>query len=304
MKIVPTKGIAIVATFLMTISLAIGCATTKKIAEDITGRGKSLKKKIAFLPTLNETGYGGKELQESARIHLNTFFKRFCDDLIIIDSPKVRNLLEQIPRLASGKLDSLALDKLGKTLGLNAVLEQSLSDIECVSDRRGIWGFRKTCLVAQLSVRMRAYEIETGAILFDEVAQEAVEISEYDSQNIESRSGYDKEIAGRLLTKTTPGMYKRICKLLSHRQWNGYITSASENRFTLTAGKDVGLAMDDVLEVFGTSELIRGHAGQRYLIPGPKIGEVRITKIHRDRAEATAILGSDFQKSSHVRLKR
>ncbi|MBW1739707.1 MAG: hypothetical protein JRJ42_01085 [Deltaproteobacteria bacterium] len=302
MRSIRIKGSMMIAV-LMAIFLAIGCAATKKITQDILGEGKALKKKIAFLPIVNEAGYGGKDFQASARIHLNTFLKRFCDGLYIVDSQKTRNLLKEVPRLPSGQLDNLALAKLGRSLGLNVVLEESLSGIKCLAEKRGIWGFRDTCMLAQLCVCVRAYDIETGAILFDEVVQGEVEVSEDDWHNLKKRSGYRKEIADRLLAKTTDGICKRICELLGDEPWEGYITSCSENTFTLSAGKDVGLAIGDVLEVFGTSEPIKGSAGQIYLVPGPKIGEIRITKVHRDRAEAIRILGSDLQKSSHVKLK-
>ena len=304
MKIIRTKGTITIALCLMTIFLAIGCATTKKITADIMGGGKALKKKIAFLPTVNKTGYGGNDFQESARAHLNTFLNPFRDDLIIVDSPKTRNLLEQIPILPSGQLDNLALAKLGRALGLNAVLEETLSDIECVADKRGIWGFRSVCMLVQLSVRVRAYDIETGAILFDEVVSDEVEVSEHDWQNIKERSGYHKEIADRLLTKTTAKICKRLCEPLSNEPWKGYINSVSENTFTLIAGNDVGLAIGDILEVFGTSEPIEGQAGQFYLVSGSKIGELRTTRVYKNRAEAIGILGSGLQKSSHVKLKR
>lgn len=304
MKFMRIKGTITIALCLMTIFLALGCATTKKITEDIMCNRKALKKKIAFLPIVNKTGYGGKDFQESARAHLKTFFDCFRDDLIIVDSPKTSSLLEQVHRLPSGQIDSFSLAHLGRTLGLNAVLEETLSEIECVADKCGIWGFRSVCMLVQLSVRVRAYDIETGAILFDEDVSDEVDVSEHDWQNIKERSGYHKEIADRLLTKTTARICKRLCEPLGNEPWKGYITSVSENTFTLIAGNDVGLAAGDILEVFGTSEPIEGQAGQFYLVSGSKIGELRTTKVHRNRAEAIGILGSDLQKSSHVKLKR
>jgi len=288
----------------MAVFLAIGCATTKKITGDITGGGKALKKKIAFLPTVNKTGYGGKDFQKFARAHLNTFLKRFCDDLIIMDSEKARSLLEEIPRLASGQIDNLALAKLGRALGFNAVLEESLSEISFVEDQRGAWGFKDTCVLVQISVYVRAYAIETGAVLFDEVFHNEVVLSEGESEEKNETSEYDKWIADRVLAKITPEISKRICYHLDNERWKGYVTYVSENTFTISAGKDVGLAVGDVLEVFGTGEPIKGQAGQFYLVSGSKIGELRITRVHRNRAEAIGILGSDLQKSSYVKLKR
>ncbi|MBW2330091.1 MAG: hypothetical protein JRF30_03990 [Deltaproteobacteria bacterium] len=53
MRIIHTKGTITIALCLMAIFLAIGCAATKKITEDITGGEKALKKKIGFLPVVN-----------------------------------------------------------------------------------------------------------------------------------------------------------------------------------------------------------------------------------------------------------
>jgi len=304
MRILATKGIAIMATFLMAVFLAIGCATTKKITEDIGSGGKALKKKIAFLPTVNKTGFGGKDFQKFARAHLNTFLKRFCDDLIIIDSRKTSNLLEEIPRLASGQLDNLALAQVGRSLGLNTLLEKSLSEISFVEDQRGAWGFRNTCVLVQISVYVRGYDVETGAVLFDEVFHNEVVLSEGESEEKNETSGYDKGTADRVLAKITPEISKRICYHLDNEHWKGYVTSVSENTFTISAGKDVGLAVGDVLEVMGASEAIKGQGGQFYLVSGFKIGELRITRVHRNQAEAIGILGSDLQKSSCVKLKR
>ncbi|NVL89955.1 MAG: hypothetical protein HWN69_03020 [Desulfobacterales bacterium] len=304
MRTIRTKSTIAIVFCLTAVFLAVGCAATKKITGEIMGKGSALKKKIAFLPTVNKTGYGGKEFQESARVYMNDFLKRFCDDIINIDSRKTRNLLGRIPRFSFGRLDNLALAELGRSLGLNAVLEESLSEIRCVEDKRGIWGFRDICMFVQISVRVRGYDVQTGAVFFDEFFHDEVEISEQEWEDINKTTGYKKETVDWVLAKITPEISKRICYYLGNEPWKGYITSVSKNTFTITAGKDVGLATGDVLEVMGPSKTIKGHGGQAYLVSGPKIGELKITKIYRDRAEAIGVLGSDLQKSSYVKLKQ
>lgn len=289
---------------LIAIFLLTGCATAKKITKDIMGEERTLKKKIALLPTVNKTGYGGKEFKGLARAFLKVSLRHYCDDQIIKDSGKTRNLLEQVPRLPSGQLDNLALSKVGRALGLNAVLEESLAEIECVAENRGVWGFRETRMLVQLSIHVKAFDVETGALLFYEVVQGEVEVSEHEWQNIKGRKGYNKKVADLLMTKTTPVISKRICELLSDKQWKGYITSVSGDTYTLTAGNDVGLAKGDVLEVFGAGEPIKGQAGQFYLVSGPKIGELKVTKLYANRAEAIRVNGKELQKSSHVKLKQ
>jgi len=303
-----TKVTTLVFFCFVAILLATGCATTKKIskeiAKDITGRGGSLKKKIALLPSSNKMGYEADPLAQLARPQFKSSLEKSCDDLLITDSEQTQNLLAEVPRFSSGRIDNLALAEVGKALGLNVVLEQTLSALKCVTDKRGIWGFRDTCMLVQLSVSVRGYDISTGAILFEEVVHDEVEVSENDWQSIMQRGEYNEEVAHQLLAKIMPEACERVCESIGNEHWKGYITSVTGSTFGLTAGRDVGLAEGDELEVFGMGESIRCNAGQSYLVSGPKIGELRITKVKENWAEATGDLESEPQKISHVKFKQ
>jgi hypothetical protein len=281
-----------------------GCATTEKITADILGKGPTLSKKVSFLPPLNSSGYGGEDFQRAAAAQLRAFLSRRCDNLRIMDSRKILEALQGIPRLASGQIDNLALAKVGRIFGLSAVVNQTVGQMECLTEKRGIWGFRRLCRLARLSFRARVYDIQTTAILLDEIVEEDVEVSEYDWDNIKTANGYNKGIASRLLAKMTDKTGKMICERLAEEPWKGYIITGSDNTFTISAGTDVGLTVGDVLEVFGLGEPMKGQEGHIYLVAEPKIGEIKVTKVKKDRAEAAGILGYDLEQSSFVQLKR
>jgi len=281
-----------------------GCATTEKITADILGKGPTLSKKISFLPPVNGSGYGGEDFQRAAAAQLRAFLNRRCDNLRIMDSRNILKALQDIPRLPSGQIDNLALAKPGRVFGLSAVVNQTIGQMECLTEKRGIWGFRRTCRLARLSFRVRVYDIETTAILLDEIVEEDVEVSEYDWDNIKTANGYNKGIASRLLAKMTDKTGNIICERLAEEPWKGYIITGSDKTFTISAGTDVGLTVGDVLEVFGLGEPMKGQEGHIYLVSGPKIGEIKITKVKKDRAEAAGILGYDLEQSSFVQLKR
>ena len=281
-----------------------GCATTEKITADILGKGPTLSKKISFLPPVNGSGYGGEDFQRAAAAQLRAFLNRRCNNLRIMDSRNILKALQDIPRLPSGQIDNLALAKPGRVFGLSAVVNQTIGQMECLTEKRGIWGFRRTCRLARLSFRVRVYDIETTAILLDEIVEEDVEVSEYDWDNIKTANGYNKGIASRLLAKMTDKTGNIICERLAEEPWKGYIITGSDKTFTISAGTDVGLTVGDVLEVFGLGEPMKGQEGHIYLVSGPKIGEIKITKVKKDRAEAARILGYDLEQSSFVQLKR
>jgi hypothetical protein len=288
---------------LTAVSIVIGCTTTTKITEDIVGRRGSLKKKIAFLPPLNLTGYGDKAFRDASRANLSTFMKRYCEDLIIVDSPEKERLLEKTPRLPSGQIDNLALTQAGRSLGVNAILGETLSDIECVKDQTGIYGFRDLAFFVRLTVRLRGYDPQTGAVLFDEVFRDEVEVGEADWRDIKARKGYQKDIVNQLLIKVSDKMSEKAGEELCSMPWKSYITALSGDTFALPAGEDVGLAEGDVLDVFGMVGTISGPEGQSYMLSGPKIGELRITKVGKHEAKAIGIKGENLQESTHVQLK-
>jgi hypothetical protein len=298
------KAFIIASLYCAFCSFAAGCATTEKITADILGKGRTLTKKIAFLPAVNGSGYGGEDLQRAAGEQLRAFLGRRCDNLRIMDSRNILKAFEDMPRLPSGQIDNLALAKLGRIFGLSAVVNQTIGQMECLTEKRGIWGFRRVCRLARLSLRVRVYDIQTTAILLDEMVEEDVEVSEYDWDNIKAGNGYNKGITSGLLAKMTGKTGKMTCERLAEEPWKGYIITGSDNKFTISAGTDVGLTVGDVLEVFGLGEPMKGQEGHIYLVSGPKIGEIKVTKVKKDQAEAASILGYDLEQSSFVQLKR
>lgn len=304
MKIIRREGAIFLTVCLLACLIASGCATTKKISYDIMGKGRALKKKVAFLGTINRSGYGGTEFADAASIQLKSSLKAYGNGLVLVDSRNLRKAMERVPRSYSGQIDTLALAKVGKKYGINAVIEQSIEGIQGVTEKRGIWGFRHTCFLARLSMRIVAYDVETATILYNQMFQRTVEVSEEEWQGIKKGNRYEKGVANRLLAKMIPDIRKNISRRLGNEPWKGYICAVSDDTFTLAAGKEVGLAEGDILEVFGAGKPIRGTGGRIYLIPGQKIGEIKITKVLRSRAEATAISGHDLERSGCVRLKR
>jgi hypothetical protein len=303
MRIRGVEGSIFIALFFLVGFVVFGCATTKKITGDVMGKGRALKKNIALLPAGNPSRHGDEYAEKTAEAELKAFLDRHCDDLLVIDSGRVRNDMKEIPRLPSGQMDNLTLAALGRTHGLNALLEQSIGGIECATGKGGLWGFGDASTCARLSFSIRAYDIETTAVLFDEFIEETVELSQEDWQRLKSTGRYAKETAQRLVAKIIPKIAGRICRHLAEQPWKGYIVSASGNTFTLAAGKRVGLAPGDILEVYAMGEFIEAQSGQVYLLSGPKIGEIKVTEVQRDQATAVGILGTGLEKSSYVKLK-
>jgi hypothetical protein len=304
--VVRERTLIIVLLVVGACSLICGCATTKKIADDIMGpdRARALKKKIVFMPTVNRSGFGGKDLKTAASLKLKIALTAQCGQLVISDSRKMRQVFAEIPRLPSGQIDNLALAEKGRLYGVNAVLEQTISLVEFDTEKRGIWGFREEAPLLHAVFRIRIYDVETTATSLDEVFREELELSDGPwEEDGGSASHYYDEYADTLLGRIIPKISALVCERMEEMLWSGFVVESNDGTYTLSSGSDVGIAEGDVLEVFKMGEPIQGLGDQVYLIEGPKMGEMEVTQIKADKAKAIPISGSDFERSCCVKLK-
>jgi len=297
------KRAYIMAALFVCLFAAAGCATFHKIGADIMGKEGALKKKVAFMPSMNDSGFGGDSFQAAAHSQLKKALSRRCDGIQIIDSREIQRALEEIPHGLSARINTSALGRIGRTYGLGAVLEQRIVDVEYMTAKRGIWGFRKTRTLARASLRVRCFDTATTAVLFDETVTGKVELSEAVWKEAKTTGAYNKEMAEAVLSEVISKTVQGICERLAKEPWKGYIVKNSGERLTLSAGQDVGLTPGDVLEVFQAAEPMQGQGGKVYLVPGLKMGEIRVTHVKEDHAEAVSIYGNNLDKSHCVKLR-
>jgi hypothetical protein len=300
---VGNRHIGVAALLVFGFWMITGCATTKKITADILGDEAGLRKKVAFFPGANRSGYGGPELGQALSKGLGDLLTDQCQGMLVSDSAKVRQALEQLPRSASGNVDKLALAELGRVYGLNAVVDPSVSDIRIASEKRGIWGFRDQVSVMRATFLVVVYDIETTAMLFNEIFEEELDLSENSLQEGEEVAKDNREAVNALVARVLPKIQERVCQRLDETPWTGYIVQAEGDRYTLSSGKDVGLSTGQVLEVYKMGDPIEGLEQEVFLVRGPRIGEIRITQVNPDSASAVAVSGSELDNSCCVKVK-
>ncbi len=317
---VHTRPSAVALILLTVLFAAIGCATSRTVVRKTTdtitqttrdiGRkmalsDEDLKRKVAILQFENDTLREAKNFQDIFHNGLPEYLSSQCQG-IIIANPATGGLLNELretPKLNSGLIDGYALAILGRQVGLNAIVTGSLEDIRVIEDSQGILWTKEKLHLVQIFIRVEVFDTRTATKILDNTVDRRIEIDDLDyqmTQDVELNELPElKETLNLLLSDTGD----RICNAVRDQPWDGYITKIDGDRYVIPSGTKVGLKTGDILEVFDSSRTIEGVGGQRFFIPGLKIGVIEIVTITEDRLEAKLVSGEDIKKGSTVRRK-
>ncbi|MDL1967091.1 MAG: hypothetical protein LWW97_00740 [Deltaproteobacteria bacterium] len=277
----------------------------KKISCDIKAPAGDLKKKVGITLFENRTFLAVNNFEKIFHIKLAENIKEICQDLIII-KPGDTGYPDQmvvLPKLATERIDNLVLAETGRRLGLNAIVTGSLIDISGNKENRGILWFKNICNFIRFQIVLEIYDTETGAKIFDDSFVHEIEVNELDLNNL--RTGKTNEIpllTDALLNASIP-IGKKICDAVNIQPWKGYVISSFDDKIIISSGKKSGIILGDKLEVYDSGNIFERKDSRKFFIPGHKIGEIKITALYPDKAEASLVSGKNIKVGSTVKIK-
>lgn len=294
------------------LSMVAGCSTyssmekkAKRMVRDFRAPDSDLKKRIAIIPFENRTTFKGDALEQIFMKDLTQGIQSSCPDILLEKpgDPDYPDSLEKLPRETSGDINNFELAKIGRRLGLSAIVTGALNDIRYIKKKKGILWFKDTLHYIHVQVMTAMYDTETGAKLLDESFMHEVEIDEADLESTGAESEIITYIKNEAFKHIVDNMSERICSTIVLSPWRGYITAINAGKIVISAGKRAGLVPGDIFEVYNCTETFQGAGGHRFFIPGLKTGEIKITEVYPDTAEAIRISGSDIRVGFSIRLE-
>jgi hypothetical protein len=288
--------------------LLIGCTTvrnqTKKVVGVLPFAGERLRKKVVIVPFENTTFLSDEAVRQRFMDRLSGLLAEECDRVLWIqpEDPGYPEVLGRVPRLASGRIDNLALAEIGRGSGINAFLLGNVASIDAEEKEKGILMFRDIHYFESTQIGFQLYDTGTGAKLMDESIKASTEVdgAEFDA----------------IIAKDLPAMYEldqtleriasegaeKVCDSLGKHPWQGFVVAVQDDAVTLSAGRENGITVGDVLKVYGVGEVVEGKFGQRFVIPGPPAGEIEITSVADGRSEARLLDGAEAVEGAVVKL--
>jgi len=292
--------------------LMSGCTvytTIKEAATDsihnISGPDDSITKKVGMAFFESKISISRQATEENFFNYLTKDIKKECSDILLVkpgDAEYPDDLFE-LPKKALGQIDNFQLAKTGRNLGLNAVVTGTLISISSNLEEKGLLWFKDTHEYVKVQVAVAVYDTETGAKILDESFIHEVDVGETDFEELGTQKEINALVLKEAFEKVASDMSETVCDALESQHWKGFITAVNENAIIISSGERVGLKQGDILEVYDISNVFQGAQGQRFFVPGLKTGEVEITAVSADKAEAVVVSGDKIKPGSSVRLK-
>jgi hypothetical protein len=279
--------------------------TTRDISRKIVLSDEDLKRKVGIFNFENNTLQKTQNFQEIFHKGLPEYLNDQCPGIILLNpaSGGLLNALKEPPKLKSGLIDGYALAVLGRQLGLNAVVTGSLEDIRVIGELQGVLWTKDTQHLVLIFIRVGVFDTRTGTKILDNTFDRRIEIDDLEYRLIQESEEIKLPVLNETLNRLLTDVGDSICDAIRDQPWDGYITKIDGDRYVIPSGIEVGLESGDILEVFDSSRIMEGIGGQRFFIPGLKIGEIEIVAITEDRLEAKLVSGENIKKGSTVRRK-
>jgi len=279
--------------------------TRHKVARTLTLGGSHLKKKVGLFDFQNRSLRESRDFQKVFHKGLPAYLEKECTDIIVSAPGGAAGLavLGEPPRLASGEVDNYALAVVGRRLGLNAIVVGSLEDIRVMDELRGILWAKDTQHLIQVYIRVQVFDDATATKIMDRTFERRIQIDELEYNLISSSRSIKLPELNETLHNLLVDIGDNICWSIESLPWVGFLTRIDGQRYIISSGSGVGLKVGDILQVFDSSKTIKGVGGQRFFLPGPKIGEIKIVAVSENSAQAERLSGENIKAGSTVRKK-
>jgi hypothetical protein len=279
--------------------------TTKKLARNLSPFGDSLRKSIGIIRFENWSFYKQDPIEQVFQKKLSQILASACPQLILA-KPEDENypeFLAELPPRVADRIDNLNLALLGRQHGFDAIAAGAIVDISAFEENRGLLWFRDIHSFIQIQIMVEVFDTETGAKLLNENFIHEFEVDETDYEFIKDKKPTTIVQIPETLQYIATVLGEKVCDTVSDQPWKSYVVSKDDRGIIISSGARSGLQKGLVLKVYNSGELMKGVENERFFLPGPETGEIRITKTHPDHAEAEAILDKGIQVGSTVRLE-
>lgn len=278
--------------------LAAGCATLREAkdsaTEMVSGIGwkdDAVAQTFAVIPFGNKMPWVADQLHMDFLARLSEALNEKCSRVILISPGDAMYPYDLTRFMTPGaeNPDNIALAEICRKAGLNGVITGHLARISGKEESTGMLWFKEDALISRIQLEIALYHAGTAAKVLDETLYMDVVLTEDEYNALADKKVLNASATEEELVKTARSAARSICDRLKDVPWEGVITAVKNDKAVILFGENVGLSVDDELEVFAEGQTFTAAGESRYIVPGVKVGEAKITAVSDHQSEIVLV---------------
>ena len=264
----------------------------------------SVKRRIGVVDFENKTKYGEARLGTSASDILLTELVK-SGKFIVVERDKINKIMEEQKLGMSGAIDPATAAKVGKILGLNAIVTGAVSQFGEETEGSEYLLTQSKRQVVKCTVDIRVVDAETGQILYADSGSGLAKKRSGGVLGLGTRAGYDETLEGDALRAAIVKFVNNIIQQVEKKPWSCRVADVDGSHVYLNAGHDSGLPVGTTLTAYHlgraikdpTTGLVLGNTEE-------KVGEIKVARYFgEDGSVAEVTLGTALAAGDVCRLK-
>lgn len=230
----------------------VSANVTKKVDSKYTGP----KRRVGVVDFENKTAYGQNRLGQAASDILITEMVK-TGKFIVIERDKMNKLLDEQKLGVSGAIDPNTVAKMGKILGLNAIITGAISNFGTRTTGSDYLIAQSKRQEATCTVDIRVVDVENGQVLYADSGKGVSKVSSGGAFGLGTKGGYAESMEGDALRAAISQLTQNITSQINKKPWSCRIPQVANGKVYLSAGTDSGLEVGQKLRVYSQGAEIK-----------------------------------------------
>jgi curli biogenesis system outer membrane secretion channel CsgG len=238
----------------------------------------ALKRRIGVVDFENKTTYGANRLGTSASDILITELAK-SGKFIVVERDKLDKLMAEQKLGMSGAIDPNTAARVGKILGLNAIVTGSISQFGEETEGSEYLITQSKSQVVKCTVDIRVVDAETGQVLYADSGSGLSKKHTGGVLGLGTRAGYDETLEGDALRAAIVKFTNNIVEQVEKKPWSCRVADVDGQNIYLNAGSESGMPIGMKLMVLRAGKVIKDPTSG--LVIGnaeDKIGEMKVVR--------------------------
>jgi curli biogenesis system outer membrane secretion channel CsgG len=169
---------------------------------------------------------------------------------IVVERDKMDKLMEEQKLGQSGAIDPNTAARVGKILGLNAIVTGSISQFGLKKEGKDFIISQSKQQIVECTVDIRVVDVETGQVLYADSGKGVAQKNSGKFLGMGNQSKYDETLEGEALRAAIVKFTDNIISQVNKKPWSCRVAAVSGAKVYLNAGLESGIQVGQKLRVF------------------------------------------------------